>query len=187
MAAGQVLHVLENAGAGLIHENVVVFAVLADELYQNIVIDIAVHSAQEDGPGIGNAADSSDRRLGDRGNRVIVVVDAVNIARKLHSVFEPGEGMKSLTDRVGITAKKPGADGIDKARIELVVVALEIHVKAHGIVIGDNGLLGGRLDRRDIIADEEVVARLLVQRDIGLGAEVLVHRAVVVEVLFVEV
>ena len=50
-----------------------------------------------------------------------------------------------------------------------------------------NLLLGGRLDRRDIIADEEVVARLLVQRDIGLGAEVLVHRAVVVEVLFVEV
>ena len=80
MAAGQILHGLVDAGAGLVGADVIEIRVASDIVDQAGVVDVALLAANEDRLAVGDARNGLDRGLRNRGNGVVVVIDAVKIA-----------------------------------------------------------------------------------------------------------
>ena len=160
---------------------------LTDKIDKDVVINISIHSAEKDRAGIGDTADRRYGRLRDRGDGIIIVIDSAIVSRELHTVPETGEFADGFAHLSGIAAKELRADGVDKARVELVVFALELHVKVHRIVVGDHGFGCFGIQRGHIVSDEKIVAGLLVKRNIGLGAEIFVHGLIVIQMLLIEI
>ena len=72
MTTGEARDLFEDPRSGLVHENVIVLAVRADERCQKTVVYVPVHSAEQDRPAVGDAPQGGDRRFRDRGDRVVV-------------------------------------------------------------------------------------------------------------------
>ena len=98
---------------------------LTDIVDQETVIDIAVHSADNNALYVFDALNRLDRSFRNGGDGIIVISDSLYCPDEFHSVWQPVKAKESLADLFVGHTKEFRANGINNVGVVLIVLAQE--------------------------------------------------------------